>query len=144
MDTILQIAFFIAGFEGFSHAPYFDRNQYTVGYGTRSTEQICITEKEAISQLMDIVARHAKRIQAKYEVNTNELIALTSLSYNLGQTAFRKSSVVKNLKNKPLAAKNFEKYRFSNGKPLSGLIIRRAAERKMFSTPITQCHENMR
>ncbi len=60
--------------------------------------------------------------------------ALVSLVYNIGGTAFRKSTLVKLLNSAqyPAAAEQFLRWKFDNGKEVRGLLRRRTAEREMF------------
>lgn len=68
-------------------------------------------------------------------VTDNEFSALVSLCYNIGCTAFRKSTLVKLLnarEDKIAIADQFLVWNMSKGKVLSGLVKRRHAERSLF------------
>lgn len=68
------------------------------------------------------------------DLNQNQFDALVSFTYNLGCTSFKNSTLLKkvNLKDFEGAANEFKKWKYSNGKVLSGLVKRREAERELF------------
>ena len=67
-------------------------------------------------------------------VNQNEFDALCSLCFNIGCSAFGKSTLVKelNLANYDAAANRFKDWNKQAGKELAGLTARRAAEAALF------------
>lgn len=67
-------------------------------------------------------------------VNQNQFDALISLTYNIGETAFKKSTLLKLLNANKFteASDQFTVWNKGNGKVLNGLVRRRAAERVLF------------
>lgn len=67
-------------------------------------------------------------------VNQNQFDALVSLTYNIGETAFKKSTLLELLNANKLtaAADEFPKWNKGGGQVLKGLVRRRAAERELF------------
>lgn len=120
----------------------------TIGYGTTvypdgrkvSLEDRAIGEGDAEMFLRHDIKRFADDVEkmVTVELNDNQFGALVSFTYNLGPTALRTSTLLKKL-NKGLyqeAADNFLKWIYAGGKPLSGLVKRRQAERALFLHPI--------
>ena len=71
----------------------------------------------------------------KVPVTDNQLIALSSLSYNIGIGAFRNSTLLKLLNagaNKNDVAKQFDRWIYADGKKLDVLVKRRNAEKQLF------------
>ena len=64
----------------------------------------------------------------------NQFDALVSLTYNIGENAFKKSTLLKmlNAGNYQGAADQFLVWNKSNGQVLNGLVRRRKTEREMF------------
>jgi lysozyme len=75
------------------------------------------------------VAKHTrvKLTQEQYD-------ALVSFVFNLGETQYRKSTLLRKLNAGDCwgAAAEFDRWVFAKGKRLKGLVTRRAAERKLF------------
>lgn len=67
-------------------------------------------------------------------VNQNQFDALVSLTYNIGETAFKKSTLLKLLNANKFteAAGQFAVWNKGGGQVLNGLVHRRAAERVLF------------
>jgi lysozyme len=68
-------------------------------------------------------------------INQNQFDALVSLSYNIGSSNFRKSSLLRKININPndkTIKDEFQKWNKSNGKVLPGLIRRRDAEWNLF------------
>lgn len=72
----------------------------------------------------------------KVPLTSNQLGALASFVFNLGEGNFAKSTLLKKLNASDFigAANEFDKWVFAAGIKLKGLIARRAAERKLFET----------
>ncbi len=140
---------FIKEVEGFSPQPYYDYNQYTVGYGTK-----CPTEKyfdyrangiprsEAEILLREAVAGIEDALNQKlidrYQLtlNQHQFDALVSFSYNLGTSWVTYDSSLRNalLRN---AGEDEMVYAFSlyctaGGKYLPGLVTRRLCEANIY------------
>lgn len=114
---------------------------WTIGFGHIEGVKegdICTSEQafawldddtwEAESAILKLVPR---------ELSQNQFEALVSLVFNIGTTAFRGSTLRKHLlaDRDELAAEEFPKWRFDNGKEIAGLKARRLREKALFLTP---------
>ncbi|WP_139412835.1 lysozyme [Bartonella mastomydis] len=112
---------------------------WTIGYGHTSAagapsvhKGMQITEKEA----EEILRRDLKDCEAAVEkavtvpLSDEQFAALVSFSYNVGITAFRKSTLLKKLNNGEYEAvpTELQKWTRVGGKRIQGLVNRRAAE----------------
>jgi lysozyme len=71
----------------------------------------------------------------KVKINNNQLIALSSLTYNIGINAFRRSTLLKLLNNKvdkTIVAAQFDRWVYDNGQFIQGLQNRRTIEKQLF------------
>lgn len=133
----------ITEFEGLSLEAYNDPGSttgpWTIGYGsTRGvTEGMKITEKQA----MEMLKRDLKDCEhavlaatAGIKLTQNEFDALVSFVFNIGISAFNKSTVRKMiLAGDMVAAGNaFGMWIKNDGKIMKGLIRRRASEKALF------------
>lgn len=120
---------------------------WTVGYGLTSRagfikveEGTTITQAEADYYMEQVVQKFAGEIAPHITapINENEMAAFTSLAYNIGTTAFKKSSALKhfNAGDKLKAAYSITLWNKAGGKVLKGLERRRAAEKELFLTPV--------
>ena len=129
---------FIKKEEQFHATAYKDNTQHSIGYGTRTDDpdEISgakkITKAEATRRLEAWTAKDKKYIESKGNWTKNELAALTSFTYNLGRGNF--NTLIKG-RDKKTIAKKIKLYNKSAGKVLTGLVKRRDAESKLFSTP---------
>jgi GH24 family phage-related lysozyme (muramidase) len=149
----------VKDFEGYSATPYKDSaGKLTIGYGhlIKPGESFTTIDKakakELLAQDMKEAERAVKRAITK-PLTQNQFDALTSMAYNIGINAFRKSTLVKeinagNIEKAPSemmkwskVTKNIEKT--VNGRTVSvptkvinkGLLNRRTREAKLFTTP---------
>ena len=94
------------------------------------------TEAQALVALEEDLAEFSERITPfiKVPLNSNQFSACVSLSYNIGDGAFSRSSVLKyiNAKDFSNAAKSFALWNKGGGKVLPGLVKRRAEESQLF------------
>ncbi|MCR4330059.1 MAG: lysozyme [Candidatus Roizmanbacteria bacterium] len=110
----------------------------TVGYGhTKNVkENMILTPQDAEELLIkDLEYFEEKLIDVvKVKINQNQFDALISLIYNIGEGAFNESSLLKFINDNKfdLAARQFPRWIYSNGKILTGLVNRRKAEREIF------------
>ncbi len=133
----------IKKYEGFSSQAYkCPAGVWTVGYGHTGRdvyEGVTITEKEA-SLLLEKEIRKLEEEVLVYLDNKpsiNELDALTSLVYNVGLGAFKKSRLLKRINakdNGELISKEWIEFNKVNGKVVKGLIRRRAEEICLYFT----------
>lgn len=146
---------FIKQFEGFHQKqpdgtalaypdPGYGWSLPTVGYGTthypggapvRRGDRV--TRAQALEYLKHEADLKKKDILAHTAVplTGNQLTALTSFAYNAGRTALFGSTLWKKLQARRPAAEvaaEFDKWVYSNGKKLPGLVERRAKEKALF------------
>jgi lysozyme len=129
----------IKQFEGLSLKAYLcPARVWTIGYGTTRGVQPGnqVTEAEAEMLLRDDVSRFERGVAERIQVpvTQGQFDALVSLAYNIGLSAFGKSTLLRLLNDSKysLAAEQFPRWNKAGGKVLSGLTKRRAAERAMF------------
>lgn len=120
---------------------------WTIGYGTTlysnnlavlSTDNIS-HEKAVEEMCFHIEKRIMPVINKELQgfLNDNQRQALISFIYNIGTGAFLKSTMFKKLQVEDLfgASKEFDRWVYSKGKKLRGLIRRRKEERALFEKP---------
>ena len=99
-----------------------------------------ITEAQAEALLSGDLMNTGRDVSAAVTVplNDNEFGALTSFTFNLGIGNLKSSTLLKKLNagDRAGAADEFGKWVNAGGKPLPGLVKRRAAERALFLTPV--------
>lgn len=131
----------IKRFEGLSLRTYkCPAGIWTQGFGhtgpdVEPGEQI--NEREAEQLLIGDLLKFEHGVEAalgETPTSENEFSAMVALAFNIGLGNFRKSSVLKFHKQgkKILAANAFLLWIKANGKPLTGLIRRRNAERALY------------
>lgn len=136
-------------FEGFSAKAYkCPAGIWTIGYGTTANAGVGIAPKEGMTisrsdaegYLHGALEKFAAQIEDAITapINENEFGAFVSLAYNIGPSAFRKSSALRhfNAGDKAKAASAILLWNKAGGKVLKGLTRRREAERKLFLTPV--------
>ena len=112
----------------------------TIGYGhTRNypfSTNYKITEEQAEKFLYEDLKKFENSIKklVKVPLSQNQFDALVSFTFNVGATNFKNSTLLKYLNNSEygLAAEQFERWIYSNGKKLEGLLTRRKAEKEIF------------
>lgn len=137
-------------FEGFRAKAYkCPADVWTVGYGLTSAAGIgvevvpgmVVTEAEATEHLRLVLDKFGASIRPKMtaEPNENEWAAMLSLAFNIGPSAFAKSTVLRkfNAGDKAGAADAFLLWNKAGGKVLAGLKRRREAERALFLKPVS-------
>ncbi len=130
----------IKNFEGLRLKAYLcPAKVWTIGYGHTGAdvkEGLLIGQAQAENLLRNDLQRFENSVNAyvKVKLNQNQFDALVSFAYNVGIEALSKSTLVKFL-NQGLfnqAANQFDRWVNANGKPLSGLVARRAKEKALF------------
>lgn len=116
----------------------------TVGYGHLVREHDGIKLGQTISQqtankflIEDVAwAENAVTRFVNHQLAPHQFGAIVSFVFNVGQTTFTRSSVLRflNERNYPKAMIYLEKYIYGGRKKLKGLITRRAAERRLFES----------
>lgn len=134
----------IREFEGFEAEAYLDTGGvWTIGFGTikypngqRVKKGDTCTREQAEQWLKNdckwVDACLDTYVTAK--ANQNQFDALASFVYNIGETAFAKSTMLTllNQNNFTAAANQFDRWVFDNGKRITGLANRRAKEKALF------------
>ena len=128
----------IASFEGFRSTAYDDFGQLSIGYGTKATSKNqTMTEEEARKELTKQVMQ-ARTIVLKaaekhgYDWSENQIDALTSFTYNLGQGNLNQLLENGTRGNEEISEMMLE-YDKADGKTLGGLTKRRKTEADLFT-----------
>lgn len=135
----------IKQWEGFKKKAYRDGGGvWTVGYGHTSDENLTVTSTTVISEeeaerLLRIDLREAEdavNAYVKVPLNQNQFDALVSFTFNVGGSAFAKSTLLKKLNAGDYDAvpKELARWNKDNGKVVAGLTNRRAAEAGLWAT----------
>lgn len=119
-------------------------NPWTCGYGETQgvTYETRWSREEANQRLRMRVAEFERGVLAlcTLEPNLNQCMAMTSLAYNIGLAAFRKSTVLKahNRGDAAAAARAFHLWNKAGKppKPVAGLTARRADEAALYMRPV--------
>lgn len=134
----------IKGFEGKRLVAYDDGvGVWTIGYGTikypngvRVKKGDTCTEVQAETYLKSDLVKFENAINrlVKVPLNQNQFDALSSFTYNLGETNLSKSTLLRklNAKDYKVAADQFLVWNKAGGRVLTGLVRRREAERSLF------------
>ena len=141
----------IQEFESFEANPYLDSARvWSIGYGSTyypNGKKVTGKDKPITKEYAEIIQRHV--IATDFEPIVNDLLeqeitsgfitqnmydAILSLAYNIGVNGFKKSSVLRHLKNgdKLSAGNAFLLWNKAGGKVLKGLVNRRKKERELF------------
>ncbi|ENX58808.1 MULTISPECIES: lysozyme [Acinetobacter] len=116
---------------------------WTIGFGTtvypngvKVKRGDTCTKAQAVSFFQHDLRRFEAAVNQAVNVviNQNQFDALVSLTYNIGETALKESTLVKKLNAKDYAgaADQFPQWNKGGGKVMKGLVRRRAAERELF------------
>lgn len=112
---------------------------WTIGYGHTGKEvkagyAIDMAAAEAYLSLDLQEAEDAVNKYVKVNLTQNQFDALVSLTYNIGATAFKNSTLLKLLNKGQYsdAAEEFPRWNKDNGKVVDGLSNRRLKERLLF------------
>ena len=111
---------------------------WTIGYGHTKTAKkgMVITRKGAEALLLHDLKWVETAIDTHVQVplNQNQYDALASFIYNVGATAFRKSTMLRllNASDYEGAADQFPRWNKQKGKVLNGLTTRRQKEQTLF------------
>lgn len=134
----------ICEFEGLRLKAYDDGvGVWTIGYGTTiypngikvKNGDVCTLE-----QAKSYMAHDLKKFEQTVNdavlvaLNQNQFDALVSLTYNIGQSAFKSSTLLKKLNTKDYvrAANQFDVWVNAGGKRMQGLVNRRKREKEVF------------
>ncbi|WP_441366611.1 lysozyme [Acinetobacter lwoffii] len=134
----------ICNFEGLRLKAYDDGvGVWTIGFGTtkypngiRVKKGDTCTLDQAKAYMQNDLKSFEQTVNntVKVPLNQNQFDALVSLAYNIGSTAFKNSTLVRQLNegNSKAAANQFNVWVNAGGKRMQGLVNRRAAERTLF------------
>lgn len=130
-------------FEGCRLTAYRDAGGiWTIGYGHTGPDvrrSLTITQQEADALLRYDVQRFERAVDAATRggrTTENQFSAMVCLAYNIGEGAFRRSTVLKQHQkgNYRLAEAAFMMWVKVGKRTLRGLVRRRNAERKLYGT----------
>tara|TARA_B110000902_G_scaffold120227_1_gene140991 strand:+ start:208 stop:702 length:495 start_codon:yes stop_codon:yes gene_type:complete len=113
-------------------------NKWTIGYGHTSTARkgMKITKKKANRLLAKDLTWVKDTVDNSVgvELTAGQVGAIYSLVYNIGGSAWRKSTLLRKLNKEDYdgASAEFNRWNKGSGVVLEGLVIRRAAETKLF------------
>lgn len=136
----------IRKFEGLKLRPYLDvAGVPTIGYGATygvdgkrvSLEHRAITEDEALELLSRDTGRSAAAVDRLVyaDIDGAQRGALTSFAFNLGAGALQASTLLRRVNGYEWddVPFQFSRWIYAGGRPLAGLIRRRAAEARFWS-----------
>lgn len=115
---------------------------WTIGWGfTEGVKEGDRTTRQEADRRFDVeVAKRVAIVKrlCTLEPNENELAALVCLVYNIGESNFRTSTVLRrhNAGDKAAAARAFRLFNMAQGKRSDGLEQRRIAESQLYLTPV--------
>ncbi|MND99648.1 Lysozyme RrrD [compost metagenome] len=134
----------ICDFEGKRLVAYDDGvGIWTIGFGTtvypngiRVKKGDTCTEAQAKAYMQNDLKKFEYTVNSAVNIplNQNQYDALVSLTYNIGATAFSKSTLVKKLNAGDIrgAADQFDVWINAGGKRMQGLVNRRSKEKLLF------------
>ena len=131
----------LESFEGLRLTAYRDQGGVlTIGYGSTLNvyEGETITPEDADNRLAIELGQTENALNSyiKVPLNQNQFDSMVSLAFNIGTSAFRKSTLLALLNQKDYdgSANQFLQWTRVNGLINKGLVNRRNAERKLFLT----------
>lgn len=115
----------------------------TICYG--STSKVFIGQRATLAQCEELLQQDATYAGqgvsrgVKVKLTQGQYDALVSFVYNVGETQFYKSTLLRKLNTGDCygAAAEFDRWVFAKGKRLRGLVTRRAEERALFQAGCT-------
>lgn len=138
---------FIKSWEGFRAKPYKDTGGVaTIGFGTTyypngkrvSMDDPPMTLAQAERILRKNLKNYIHAVDAftRDDITQNEFNALASFCYNVGEKAFQRSTLLReintNPKNYEAIGKQFKRWVYDEGKRIRGLVNRRNAEFELY------------
>ncbi len=134
----------IRNFEGFSPTAYLDTGGvWTIAFGTiKYPNGVAVKKGDhcTVGQAEVWLHNDCAWVDAcldknvKVNLNQNQFDALASFVYNVGETAFVKSTMLALINSNKLdeAAQQFDRWVIDNGKRIQGLVNRRVKEKALF------------
>lgn len=125
--------------EGFSAVPYWDHKGYSIGYGHLMgvfdrRQSITLAEAEALL-IQDVAwAEDAVNQAVQVPLSQAQFDALVSLAFNIGEGAFKRSTLVRRINAGDAGAvSEFARWNRASGQVNAGLVARRADESAQFN-----------
>ena len=130
----------IKNFEGFSAKPYLcPAKVLTIGYGhvIKPWETFKVITKEKAEELLKKDIQWAEKTVQKYvtsKLTQNEFNALVSFVFNVGSSAFKKSTLLKAVNShiSDIISTQFLRWVYVQGEKSQGLVNRRIAEKALY------------
>lgn len=132
--------------EGINYTAVPDAGKMSIGLGhqIQPDESYLLTKRLTDDEVVELFEKDINKIIQdmnkiiKVPINKNQQLALLSLRYNIGSSAFNNSTLLKLLNegNYTGAALRFPEWRTSQGRVLTGLVNRRKREQELFSKPV--------
>jgi len=135
----------LSSLEGFIAIPVWDYMQYSVGYGSgynwdqkRSVLKTDVIDKETAKRWLLLESQDKYDFvmsKVRVPVTDNQLLAMASFTYNVGEDAFSNSTLLRLLNeglSKDKVALQFDRWVYAGGKVSNGLKKRRNAEKQLF------------
>lgn len=115
---------------------------WTIGYGHTGPEVVpglIWTQDQCDRELVYDVERFCEAVEEALtvDVSENEFAAMVCLAFNIGASAFRKSTLLRQVNEGRMAeaADQFLRWNRAGGRVMEGLTRRRTAERALFLAP---------
>ena len=131
----------IKRWEGLRLKAYLDTGGvWTIGWGHTKTVkpgmEITVEQAQELFDKDTKWAVNAVNNYVKVPLKQHQFDALVSFTYNVGATAFRKSTLLRELNsgNYQEAAEQFLRWKYDNGEVIRGLLNRRKSEKHYFLT----------
>jgi len=143
----------IADFEGLRLNAYPDpgtnNEPWTIGYGTTvypNGDKVKRGDVISPEQALDYLRYDSKKFSdavnraVRVPVNQNQFDSLVSFTYNLGEGALNRSTLLTKINSHDYrgAANEFGKWIYAGNRILAGLVRRRNAERDLFLKPVVE------
>lgn len=143
MSAIANAVILVKKWEGCKLEAYPDpasgRDPYTIGYGATGqgiVKGVKWSQKQAEDRLALDLDRFMAGVRSvlKRRPKDTQLAAMTSLAYNIGVGAFKKSTLLRKFNEGDIAgaANEFPKWNKAAGKVMRGLTNRRLDEQRVF------------
>ena len=119
--------------EGYAPKAYWDHKQWSVGYGQKAHQGASVRQIDALIFVTKNIEPFERVVNESVTVplNQNQFDALVMLSYNIGPSAFKNSTLLRKINaGDPDADKHFLDWRYAGGKPI--LLSRRGLERSIY------------
>lgn len=116
--------------------------KWTIGWGhTKGVKPGDVITREQAEKLFQEDVEDTLSVIKKYDhLNDNQVSALFSLVFNIGETQFNDSTVKKEIERDPTDRNRIQKawkaWRLSKGKIMKGLIVRRQEEIDLFFSAV--------